>query len=114
MLETKNNMKRVSISLVLVFTLFSGCSGDDLNKRTIVNLTGYTWYDATVYFMTVDKESAGNSHVGTVEISGKCTVTSNSPYFRIHAKDSEGKIIVSRDLGFDNDKTNTVTKDDLR
>lgn len=107
-------MKRISVLLFLMFALFIKCSDDELNKRTIINLTGITWYDTTVYFMTLDKESAGNSHVGTVEVGESCTVTSNNPYFRIHATGEDGKLIVSRDLGFDNDKTNTVTKDDLR
>jgi hypothetical protein len=107
-------MKRVSVLLFLAFALFIRCSDDELNKRTIINLTGVTWYDTIVYFMTSNKESAGNSNVGTVERGGNCTVTSNNPYFRIHAKDSEGRMIISRDLGFENDKTNTVSKEDLR
>ena len=107
-------MKRVSVLLFLAFALFIRCSDDELNKRTITSLTDVTWYDTTVYFMTLDKEPAGNSHVGTVETGGSCMVTSNNPYFRIRAKDNEEKLIISHDLGFDNDKTNTVTKDDLR
>jgi hypothetical protein len=106
-------MKKVIFASLAIF-LLAGCSDDELNKRTIINSTGITWYDATVYFMTVDKELAGSSHVGTVETNGKCTVTSDNPYFRIHAKDSEGTIIISYDLGFESNKTNTVTKNDLR
>ncbi|KAA6303125.1 MAG: hypothetical protein EZS26_000728 [Candidatus Ordinivivax streblomastigis] len=108
-------MKRILFLLVVIFPLvFLSCEDEELNKKTIINLSGVTWYDTNVYLIDIDQETLKKSiEVGTVEVSKSCTVKSIYPYFRISAKDIHGKIILSRLLGI-SEKTVTVGEKDFQ
>ena len=107
-------MKKALFILVLMFPMiFSGCEDEELNKRTIINLTDIIWYDTNVYLYDINDTSKENIEVGTVDIGKSCSVKSIYPYYRIFAKDINGKTIISRRLGFGNEKITTVAKNDL-
>ena len=103
-----------AVMACVCLTLFTGCSKDDEEAtKTITNLSGVTWYKAQVWFKDAEGgELSGYKDVGTIDIGDKCSVSTDSPVFYINAKDASGKMVMSKDIHFSNDKA-TVTQRDL-
>ena len=40
-------------AILLIAVLFSGCSKDDSNSKTITNLSGKTWYKSQLRFSII-------------------------------------------------------------
>ena len=98
----------------LITVLFSGCSKDDDNSKTITNLSGETWYKTNILLHdTSDGESQAYEEVGTIDDGQSITINSDKPYFHVFAKDSKGMGIISIVMPFNNDKA-TVTAKDLK
>ena len=101
-------------AILLITVLFSGCSKDDDNSKTITNLSGETWYKTNILLHdTSDGESQAYEEVGTVDIGQSIIVDTDKPYFHIFAKDSKGMGIISKTIPFNNDNA-TVTERDLK
>lgn len=101
-------------AILLITVLFSGCSKDDDNSKTITNLSGETWYKTNILLHdTSDGESQAYEEVGTIDDGQSITINSDKPYFHVFAKDSKGMGIISIVMPFNNDKA-TVTAKDLK
>ena len=92
-------MKKILFLMALLpMMLLTACSDDDTESKEIKNLSGKTWYDTQVWFMTsTDAESLdGYQEVGDISVGESCTVNSDKGYFYIYAKDNRGKLIMSK------------------
>jgi hypothetical protein len=104
----------MAFSLIIGITvLLTGCKDDNLNKQEIINLSGIDWYDTSVTLFDIDENMKEHINVGMVPVGESCTIKSIYPYFCIFAKDINGETVISKRLGFGNDKTVTVGKKDL-
>lgn len=93
--------------------VFASCSKDNESLKEIKNLSGETWYDAQVWFMDSPESEnlAGYQNVGDVGIGESCTVDSDNAYFYIYAKNSRGKLIMSKPKSLSS--SNSVKENDL-
>ena len=99
-------------AILLITVLFSGCSKDDNNSKTITNLSGETWYKAQVWFRdSPNGDLNGYKDVGTVDVGESCIVDTDEPFFYIYAKDARGKLIMSETISFAGRKTTVTSKD---
>lgn len=106
-------MKQLFIATLICMALFTGCSKDDDEPtKTITNLSGATWYKTQVWFRDVEGgELSGYKDVGMVDIGKACNIDTDKPVFYIYAKDAAGKMIMSKDIYFSNDKATVTAKD---
>lgn len=99
------------LSMTLPMFIFTACSKDD--EKVIKNLSGSNWYDTQVWFMNSSDAESLDSYqdVGDVGIGESCTVDSDKSYFYIYAKNSRGKLIMSRPKILTS--SNSITENDL-
>jgi len=105
-------MKRNFI-LSLVVLILSSCSDDDLDTKTIENLSGVTWYKTTVFVSDTEKGELEivTDGFSTVEIGESIKVKTNAGYFSISAYNSKGKLISSYSKPFSGSTGKITAKD---
>ena len=84
------------ILFVLVALLMVGCSKDNDTLVSIQNLSGKDWYDTQIWFMENEDNLEGYTEVGTVSIGETCVVETDCSMLYVYAKDSNGKLIMSK------------------
>lgn len=95
-------MKKILLFMAILPMLFlTACSSDDDDKETytIKNLSGVNWYDVDVCIMSSGEDDAELLEMidaGDVAIGETCTISSDHSYFYISAKNSRGKMFMSK------------------
>ena len=84
------------IAFVLFTLLMTSCSKDSDTQVSIQNLSGKDWYNTQIWFMKNEDDLEGYTEVGTVGIGKTCVVETECPMFYVYAKDSSGKLIMSK------------------
>ncbi|MCL2328357.1 MAG: hypothetical protein FWC39_07570 [Bacteroidetes bacterium] len=106
-------MKRFLFIAVLVLPIvFSGCS--KVREKTIINLTGITWYETYVGFEKgegEDRKYLGSANFGMKDVGERCIISTSAPAFHIQARDAYGQKIMSKTIYFKDDKAIVAEKD---
>ena len=84
------------ILFALLALLMVSCSKDSNTMVSIQNLSRKDWYDTQIWFMENEDNLEGYTEVGTVTIGKTCVVETDCQMFYVYAKDSNGKLIMSK------------------
>lgn len=87
-------MRKILFALLALFMV--SCTKDSNTMVSIQNLSGKDWYDTQIWFMENEDNLEGYTEVGTVTIGKTCVVETDCQMFYVYAKDSNGKLIMSK------------------
>lgn len=87
-------MRKILFALLALFMV--SCSKDSDTMVSIQNLSGKDWYDTQIWFLENEDNLEGYTEVGTVAIGKTCVVETDCSMFYVYAKDSNGKLIMSK------------------